>query len=105
MGLVSIDDVESFIAEEKEKAKRCLNIIVHQVPESTATEGPTRKQEDIQQVTSIFEEYLGVNISIQRAFRLGSKDENPVCLKLFFPLSMTRLVFCVTPLSSARMKI
>ena len=54
------DVVKSFIAEEKEKAKCHLNIIVHQIPESTATEGPIRKQEDIQQVTSIFYKYLGV---------------------------------------------
>ena len=37
-----IDVVKSFIAEEKEKAKCHLNIIVHQVPESTATEKARR---------------------------------------------------------------
>ena len=74
-----------YLIRGKEKAKRHLNIIVHQVSESTAAEGPIRKKEDIQQVTSIFEKYLGVNLSIQKAFRLGSKGEKPRLLKIVLP--------------------
>ena len=48
-----IDVIKSCIANKKEKAKCRLYIIVHQVPKSTVTKDHIRKQEDIQQVTSI----------------------------------------------------
>ena len=43
---------KSLLNEEKEKAKRRLNLIVHNVEESTSDDGPTRKQHDIHTVSS-----------------------------------------------------
>ena len=81
----NIDVVKSFIAEEKVKAKCHLNKIIHQVPKSIATEGPIRKQEDVQQVTSIFEKYVGVNPNIQNIFRLCSNGKKLCLLKIVLP--------------------
>ena len=44
--------------EEREREKRKLSLIVHNLTESTATEGETRKGDDIKHVTDIFK-YLG----------------------------------------------
>ena len=80
-----IDVVKSFIAEEKEKSRRRLNLILHHIPESTATEGITRKHDDIKQVSSILDKYIGTSPSIQKAFRLGNKGDTPRLLKITLP--------------------
>ena len=74
--------VDSFINEEKEKAKRCLNLIVHNVTESTDEEGLNRKKHDIDFVTSTFQQYLGVSVAINKAFRLGKHNDKPRLLKI-----------------------
>lgn len=66
----------SFINEEKERCKRCLNLIVHNVLESSADNGPERKSDDINTVTSIFEKYLGVKAKIINANRIGRKKDS-----------------------------
>ena len=65
----------SFINEEKERCKRRLNLIVHNVLESSADNGSERKSHDINTVTSIFEKYLGVKVKITNANRIGRKKE------------------------------
>ena len=80
-----IDVVKSFIAEEKEKSRRRLNLIMHHVPESTADVGLTRKQDDIKQVSSILEKYIGITLNVQKAFRLGNKGDTPRLLKFMIP--------------------
>ena len=42
------------MGEEKDKEKRRLIVIVHNVPESTSDEGQERKQHDTDEVISIF---------------------------------------------------
>jgi len=44
--------------------KRELNIVLHNVPGSTASDGSTRKQEDIAQINSILNEYVDVKPTI-----------------------------------------
>jgi len=38
---------DDYISEEKEKAMRRLNIIIHNIPESASEDGNTRKKHDI----------------------------------------------------------
>ena len=54
--------ITSFINEEKERSKRRLNIIVHNVAESSAESGSERKSYDIINMTSIFDKYAVVDI-------------------------------------------
>ena len=54
-----------------------MNIILHNVKEATAEDDLTRKQQDIEVVTSLFQQHLGISPSISRAFRLGQKHQKP----------------------------
>ena len=47
-----INTIKFFISEKKERSKRHLNLIIHNVPESAVAEGPARKQHDIEYLTS-----------------------------------------------------
>ena len=55
----------SINAEQKEKEKRQLNIIVHNLEESSASEGPSRKKDDITKCNSLF--HLQLPILIQHS--------------------------------------
>ena len=72
----------SLASEQKEKERRQLNIIVHKLKESSAKDGPSRRNDDIEQCESLFQTYLGVKVSITNAFRLGQKSDKPRLLKL-----------------------
>ena len=74
--------VTSYINEEKEKSRRRLNLIVHNFSESKADDGPSRKQEDISAVSSVFKKHLGISATITNAFRLGKKGTKPRLLKI-----------------------
>ena len=60
--LISTESVQhiasSLAAEQREKERRQLNIIVHNLKESASTEGAVRKQDDIKECTSMLERYL-----------------------------------------------
>ena len=53
--------VVSLLHDEKEKEKRCLNLIIHNLPESDATAGNDRKQHDISKSTEVFNQHLGLS--------------------------------------------
>ena len=53
--------------------KRRLNLIVHNVLESSADNGSKRKSHDISTVTAKF---LGVKVKITNANRIGQKKDN-----------------------------
>ena len=72
----------SINAEQKEKEKRQLNIIVHNLEESSASEGPARKEDDISECKSLFQKYLGVTVSIHNAIRLGKRSDKSRLLKI-----------------------
>ena len=74
--------VNSLLNEKREKSRYRLNTIVHNVTGSTAEDGLTRKQQDIEVVTSLFQQHLGISSSISRAFRLDQKHEKPRLLKI-----------------------
>ena len=72
----------SLAVEQREKEKRQLNVILHNLVEPTASEGANRKKEDIKKCSSIFQTYLGSQVSITNAIRLGKKSDKPRLLKL-----------------------
>ena len=63
--------VSTFLNEEKEKAKRHLNLIVHNVKESTSNDGPIRKQHDIYTISSIIQQQFIKTTTITKAIRIG----------------------------------
>jgi len=69
-------------AEQKEKEKRGLNLIIHNVEESKAADGATRKKDDISKCSDIFQTYLGVSATIVKAFHLGKKSSKARLLKV-----------------------
>jgi len=76
---ITIESVASIAASitagQKRREKRQLNVIVHNVEEPTASEGLSRKEDDINKCKSMFQTYLGATVSIQNAIRLGKRSE------------------------------
>ena len=55
----SVESIASSLAnEQKEREKRKLNVIVHNVAESDASSGLARKQEDISKLQTLFKDYM-----------------------------------------------
>jgi len=79
-GITSV--VALAITEEKEREKRKLNFILHNVAERTSDEGNCRKKEDIEQVSNIFQKSLGVAVRVVNAVRLGKRSDRPRLLKV-----------------------
>ena len=52
----------SLVAEQKERKKRELNLILHNISEPNTVDSSTRKQEDISQVNSILDECVNVKL-------------------------------------------
>ena len=65
--------MSSVINEEKEKQKRRLNLIVHNMAESSADEAQTRKEQDIANIRDILNSQLELQPHISNAIRLGRK--------------------------------
>jgi len=65
--------ITSFLDKEKERSKRRLNVIIHNVEESSADNGKVRKEQDINTVMSIFNKYMDSKPSIVNALRIGKK--------------------------------
>ena len=68
--------ITAFLNEEKERSKRWLNLIIHNVEESSAENGKARNEQDIQKVKSMFDEYMGIKPNITNALRIGKKGES-----------------------------
>ena len=66
--------LSSALAEEKERSKRQLNLIIHNLEEAPSEDAQTRKDQDTQQVSEIFK-HLGVKTSVNNATRLGKKGD------------------------------
>ena len=88
LSLDSVENLTSSLAnEQSEREKRKLNVIVYNVPESEATAGLERKEEDLKQLNSLFKDYLQVTPSITKVTRLGKRDEKPRLLKVSVALA------------------
>ena len=59
--------VTSLLSKEKEKERRKLNVIIHKIPESTSEDPLERKAHDIEQVNSLLEHYLKVDVQVDSA--------------------------------------
>ena len=59
------------VDEQREREKRKLNLILHNVPESTKQSGPERKADDISKVEKLLHDHLGINPTISNAISLG----------------------------------
>jgi len=66
----------SLFNEQREREKRKLNMILHNMPESTASESIARKKDDIMKVTSMLKDYISVKPTISKAVRLGKKGSD-----------------------------
>ena len=62
--------------------KRHLNLVIHNVSKSIQEEASARKQEDIDRVTSLFTNRLGVRATISNAIRIGKKSKKSRLLKI-----------------------
>ena len=69
--------VKSVINEEKERNRRKLNLIIHNIPESEAEAPNIRKEEDTKQITEVFRKQLKVEANISSIVRLGKKVVAP----------------------------
>jgi len=56
--------------------------IVHKLEESTARDGPSKKQDDIKRCESLFQSHLGTKEIIKNAIHIGKKADHPHLLKL-----------------------
>jgi len=76
----------TILNEEKAKEKRKLNIIIHGMLESKSVEPLERKSQDIEQVNTVFQKYLEVDIAVDNATRLGKKsNDKPRLLRINIP--------------------
>ena len=81
--LDSVENITSSLAnEQKEREKRKLNVIVYNVPESNATTGLERKEEDLTRLNCLFKDYLQVSPDITKVIPLGKKSDKPRLLKV-----------------------
>jgi len=74
--------VHTAINEEKEREKRQLNLIIHNLAESNLDLGEARKAEDIKHTLDIFNNYLGAKTTVRKAIRLGKRSAKPRLLKV-----------------------
>ena len=83
---VTVESIASMtaanISGEKEREKQKLNLIVHNLPESTSVEASIRKNEDTQNVTSLINKYIGVNAHISNVTRIGKQTGRPRLTKV-----------------------
>jgi len=61
--------VSSVLKEEKEKSKRKLNIILHNIPESDADTPEVRKEHDTDSVKTIINQHLSIPASVSNVER------------------------------------
>ena len=71
--------VFSYLSEEKEKAKRKLNFIVHNWAESSSEDGTTRQRDGVEWVTSALQKLIEVTPTISKAIQLGKCREKLDC--------------------------
>jgi len=72
------------MSEQQEKERCQLNLVIHNIEESSSDSPQVRKQDDIKKVTSIVYKYLAVKCSVTNAVRFGKRQQGvkPAYLKL-----------------------
>jgi len=74
--------VSSVLKEEKEKSKRRLNIILHNIPESDTDNVEVRKDHDTDTVKAIINQHSSIPASVLNVTRLGRKQSKPRLLRI-----------------------
>jgi len=77
-----LQTVFTAINEERDREKRQLNWIVHNLAESISDCDEIRKSEDIKRSIDIFNDYLKEKATVTKAIRLGKKGDKPRLLKV-----------------------
>jgi len=72
----------SIVSEEKEREKRKMNFIVHNYPDPSATEPEARKKEDIENISTLLNQFVKVPAKITNAIHLGKQTEGPRLTKI-----------------------
>ena len=78
-GLISISNnvASTIVAEQKEKERKQLNLIVHNLAESIESDALARKEKDTEEVTKLFTDFVGVEAVVTKANRIGKKSSKP----------------------------
>ena len=63
------------VDEQRERDKHKLNLIFHNVAESTKPDGTARKNDDINLIKTLLHDYIGIDPSISNAIRIGKKRD------------------------------
>lgn len=66
----------SVVDEQREREKRKLNLIFHNVAESTKPDGIARKDDDINFIKVLLHEYISIDPTISNAIRIGKKSSD-----------------------------
>jgi len=74
--------VSSVLKEEKEKSKRKLNTILHNIPESDADTPEVRKEHDTDTVKAIINQHLSIPTSVSNVTWLGKKSDKSCLLRI-----------------------
>ena len=82
--------------EQRERDRRKLNLILHNVPESAKQKGPERKADDISMVNGLLHQHLGFNPTISNAVRLGKSQTNPGSSRSLSLRLKKKLTSCAT---------
>ena len=70
------------VDEQRERDRRRLNLIFHNVPESAKQSGPERKADDVNMINGLLHQHLGYSPTVSNALHLGKKADRPRLLKL-----------------------
>ena len=70
------------VDEQRERVKRKLNLIFHNVVESTKPDGIARKNDDINFIKTLLHDHIGIEPSISDALRIGKKSDKTRLLKV-----------------------
>ena len=70
------------VDEQREREKRKLNLIFHNVAESTKPDGMARKNDDISFIKTLLHDHIGIEPSISNALRIGKKSDKTRLLKV-----------------------
>lgn len=84
-GLPVASDAEFLLREIKEREKRCLNLLLFNVAESSSSDVKQRIAEDTRIVHSILDTLGGSHVELAKVVRLGKRGSRTRPLKLVLP--------------------
>lgn len=68
--------------EEKEKSKRRLNIVVHNILESDDDTAEVRREHDTDTTKAVINQHLSIPTSVLNVTQLGKKADKPQLLRI-----------------------